>query len=80
MWVIKGCIQEEITQIMGLANDVRGAAYTKFNDADTSKEMTVLDWTLLKILYNPGMKVGMDKKQARQVFDSIYGKLVELEK
>ncbi len=40
---------------MGLPNDVHGALYTKFNDSTVNKEMTPLDWTLLKILYNPAM-------------------------
>jgi hypothetical protein len=75
-WQIKGCIEEEITQTLGLHNDVHEAKYTKFNDSDTTKEMTVLDWFLFKILYHPKMKAGMNKEQVKAVFDSVYDELV----
>lgn len=71
-WQTVGCIQEEITQSLGLINDRRGVLYTKFNDSDSTKELTVLDWFLLKALYNPDIKAGMKRNQVKSVFIKLY--------
>ncbi len=54
------CIVEEITQIMGLPNDSERVFPSVFNDKSYNELLTGLDYLLLKILYHPRIKVGMN--------------------
>lgn len=61
------CYHEEIAQGMGLPNDSPLARPSVFNDDEEFGKLTTHDEMLLRILYDPRIKAGMDLTQARKV-------------
>ncbi|MCE0492654.1 DUF2927 domain-containing protein [Vibrio salinus] len=61
------CIIEETTQSLGLKNDSVYAYPSIFNDKTPDTFLSPLDITLLKLLYNPAIKPGMNKKELKPV-------------
>ena len=55
------CIVEELTQVMGLPNDSDQVFPSIFNDKSPDELLTGLDYLLLKLLYEPRLKVNMSK-------------------
>ena len=67
--IMRICIVEELTQILGLANDSDGVNPSVFNDTNEFNELTGHDKLLLRILYNPELEIGMTRKEAlRQAY------------
>ena len=62
--IMRICIVEEITQILGLANDSDAVNPSVFNDTNEFNELTEHDKLLLRILYNPKLEIGMPRKEA----------------
>ncbi len=60
------CIVEEITQVMGLPNDSELAYPSIFNDYTPDDFLSPLDVVLLKLLYEPKLKSGMNQQQVTQ--------------
>jgi len=65
------CIVEELTQIMGLPNDSDKVYPSIFNDRSTDELLSGLDFILLKILYHPKLKAGMQMAQIKRLLPSI---------
>ena len=65
------CIVEEITQVLGLPNDSDKAYPSIFNDHTPEDLLSPLDVVLLKLLYEPELKVGMTKTQAKPVVRKV---------
>ncbi len=65
------CIVEELTQVLGLPNDSLAVYPSIFNDQSIDMLLTGLDYLLLKILYDPRLKPGMDKSQATPLVRKI---------
>ncbi len=65
------CIDEEMTQALGLANDSPKARPSIFNDDDEFSLLTRHDELLLKMLYDPRLKVGMSIKEAHPIVQKI---------
>jgi len=65
------CVVEEITQIMGLPNDVETIFPSIFNDQSKDELLTGLDYLLLKILYHPLLKVGTTEQQIKPILRKI---------
>ncbi|MBL8655607.1 MAG: DUF2927 domain-containing protein, partial [Alphaproteobacteria bacterium] len=67
------CIVEEITQSLGLFNDSELNTYSIFNDRTPYVDMTSPDETMLKLLYEPRMRIGTApadaKALARRILD-----------
>ncbi|AXI43117.1 DUF2927 domain-containing protein [Sulfitobacter sp. SK011] len=61
------CIHEELAQGMGLANDSPGARPSIFNDDDEFALLTDHDELLLKMLYDPRLRIGMNAKEATPI-------------
>jgi len=61
------CIVEELTQIMGLPNDSDKVFPSIFNDKSINELLTGLDYLLLKMLYDPRLKVGMAERKVKVV-------------
>ena len=59
------CIVEEITQVLGLPRDDDAVYPSIFNDKSTDTLLTGLDDLLLRILYTPAIKPGMNEAQVR---------------
>ena len=69
--VMRACVVEELTQILGLPNDSDAVQPSIFNDHSPYLELTAHDRLLLKILYNDKIKVGMPRQQALAVADGL---------
>ncbi|APE42837.1 hypothetical protein BOO69_04915 [Sulfitobacter alexandrii] len=69
------CIQEELAQGMGLANDSPAARPSIFNDDDEFALLTGHDELLLKMLYDPRLKPGMVAGDARETVQEIAAEL-----
>lgn len=63
----RSCIHEEIAQGLGLGNDDPRARPSIFNDDDEFALLTGHDEMLLRILYDPRLRPGMTREQARLV-------------
>ncbi len=61
----EACYHEEIAQGLGLANDAPEARPSIFNDDEEFGLLTVHDELLLRILYDPRLRVGMRAPEAR---------------
>jgi len=60
------CVVEELTQIMGLPNDSDRVFPSIFNDKSHDDYLSGLDFILLKLLYRPEIKVGMNQSQVKK--------------
>ncbi|MGF1753753.1 DUF2927 domain-containing protein [Vibrio makurazakiensis] len=65
------CIVEEITQVLGLPNDSEDAYPSIFNDQTPDDLLSPLDVVLLKLLYEPELKVGMTQQQLQPTVRKI---------
>ena len=65
------CIQEEMTQALGLANDGPDIRPSIFNDDEEFALLTRHDELLLKMLYDPRLKVGMTPEVARPILRQV---------
>ncbi len=65
------CVVEELTQIMGLPNDSDKVFPSIFNDKSHDDFLSGLDYVLLKLLYHPRIKIGMNLTQVRKQLHNI---------
>jgi hypothetical protein len=65
------CVHEELAQGMGLANDSPGARPSIFNDDEEFALLTTHDELLLKMLYDPRLRTGMDPAVAAPIARQI---------
>lgn len=69
---IDSCLLEELTQVMGLPNDVKAYWKTLFNPFDMSFYHSPWDMLYSKTLYDPRLKPGMLPNEARGVVRDIF--------
>ncbi|MDS9466031.1 DUF2927 domain-containing protein [Paracoccus sp. MBLB3053] len=72
----RSCIHEEIAQGLGLANDSRLVRPSIFNDDEEFAYLTPHDELLLKILYDPRLRPGMNEAEARPIVLEIARELL----
>lgn len=65
------CIVEEITQVMGLPNDSEAVYPSIFNDKTPEDLLSGMDSLLLKMLYDPSIKTGMNEQQVRPILRKL---------
>ena len=65
------CVHEELAQGLGLANDSPEARPSIFNDDEEFALLTAHDELLLKMLYDPRLRVGMLEAEARPGVEQI---------
>lgn len=65
------CIQEEMTQALGLANDGPDIRPSIFNDDEEFANLTYHDALLLEMLYDPRLKTGMTPDRARPILKQV---------
>jgi hypothetical protein len=70
------CIHEELAQGMGLANDSPQARPSIFNDDEEFALLTRHDELLLRMLYDPRLKVGMTPAEAAPLARQIAAELM----
>ncbi|MBT5413409.1 MAG: DUF2927 domain-containing protein [Rhodospirillaceae bacterium] len=63
--LMRACIVEELTQLLGLLNDSDEIAPSIFNDRSRFVDLTEHDRLLLRILYAPELRPGMSPEAAR---------------
>lgn len=68
---LMACVVEELTQILGLANDSDSVFPSIFNDHSHNDFLTGLDFVLLKLLYHPALHSGMTEKQVRMTLRQL---------
>lgn len=61
--LMRACIAEETTQVLGLRNDAEVPG-TLFNDTGDARDLTPLDEMLVRLLYHPNLKTGMTRGEA----------------
>jgi len=69
---INACLLEELTQVMGLPNDVEAYWPTLFRPLDTSLTWSRWDKLYLKTLYDPRIKSGMKPVDALYIARGIF--------
>ncbi len=62
--ILRACVVEELTQVMGLVNDSNSVRPSIFNDTSQYLELTDHDRLLLRILYDARMPIGMPRRDA----------------
>lgn len=65
------CIVEEITQVMGLPNDSEAVYPSIFNDKTPEDLLSGLDGLLLKMLYSPEVKSGMNETSVKPILEKL---------
>lgn len=65
------CIEEELAQAMGLPNDDRNARPSIFNDNEEFGVLTNHDRALLRMLYDPRFKPGMNLAQIEPILPAV---------
>lgn len=65
------CIHEELAQALGLPNDSNAARPSIFNDDEEFALLTRQDELMLKILYNPALRPGMNITEARPIVQTL---------
>jgi hypothetical protein len=60
-WMQRRCVHEELTQAMGLRNDIPDSSITLFDDNGERRrqELTRYDWVFLEVLYDPRLAPGL---------------------
>lgn len=71
----QSCIHEELAQGLGLANDSPRARPSIFNDDEEFGFLTLHDELLLRMLYDPRLKLGMMADEARPIVTQIASEL-----
>ncbi len=61
---MRACVIEEITQVMGLANDSPEVNPSIFHDRGRYNELTEHDRWMLKMFYDPRITAGMEREAA----------------
>ncbi|QBZ82309.1 hypothetical protein GHNINEIG_00337 [Hydrogenovibrio crunogenus] len=69
--LLPACIVEETTQVMGLPNDSDWVFPSIANDKSKLDLLTGLDYILLKLLYSPDLKPGMDRQQIHPILQHL---------
>ncbi len=61
---MRACVVEELTQVLGLANDSDSVNPSIFNDRSPYLELTDHDKWMLRLLYDPRITAGMPRQEA----------------
>lgn len=62
--LMRACIAEETTQMLGLRNDSDAVPGSLFNDKGAARELTLLDEAMVRLLYHPSLRAGMRRDEA----------------
>lgn len=68
---LMSCVVEELTQVLGLVNDSAKVFPSIFNDRSFNDFLSGLDYILLKLLYEPSIRAGMNQAELQQQLKQI---------
>jgi hypothetical protein len=71
----RSCLHEEFTQVLGLLNDGDDVRPSIFNDGQEFALLTRHDEMLLRILYDPRLKLGMTEDEGMPIVQRIAAEL-----
>lgn len=72
---IRRCITQELTQAMGLPNDIADPEGTVFASGTLRKTLSEGDKDLVRILYDPRLKTGMTRAEAMPIVRNIVAEI-----
>ncbi|MGE4219240.1 MAG: DUF2927 domain-containing protein [Alphaproteobacteria bacterium] len=75
---MRACVVEEISQILGLANDDATMSESIFNDTNPINELTAHDRLQLRVLYDRRLLVGMPRQEVLRTIPTILDDLNRL--
>lgn len=61
---IEGCLVQEVTQVLGLMNDLETGVDSVFSDSGRQVALTARDRLMLRLLYDPRLRPGMPWAEA----------------
>ncbi|MEM9048426.1 MAG: DUF2927 domain-containing protein [Pseudomonadota bacterium] len=61
---VRDCLEEELAQTLGPANDLFELSQSVFNDDNVHNRLTRFDMLVLRLLYDPALKSGMGRAEA----------------
>lgn len=73
--LILGCIAQEITQVLGLPNDIDDPDGTVFSSRSTRTTLSESDRNIVRILYDPRLRPGMTRAEAMPIVRRIAAEL-----
>ena len=73
--IVRTCLIEEVLQALGPANDLYGLGPSIFNDDAAHVWPTALDYLMLRVLYSPLLRSGMDRGETRAAAGVVLGEL-----
>ncbi len=74
-YLVRLCLIEEITQALGPANDLYGLGSSIFNDDNVHVWPTSLDYLMLRVLYSPEIRTGLNRRETRKRARAILERL-----
>lgn len=73
--LVRRCLIEEITQALGLANDLNGLSDSIFNDDGAHIWPTALDDLMLRVLYAPEIETGLSRRETRARAETVLDRI-----
>lgn len=73
--VVRTCLIEEVVQALGPANDLYGLGPSIFNDDAAHIWPTRLDYLMLRVLYAPEVRAGMNRRETRDAALQVLARL-----
>ena len=74
-YIVRACLNEEIAQALGPVNDLYYVSDTVFNDDNVFNNLTDFDLLVLKILYSPELRSGMQEAAVRAQLPRLLARL-----
>ena len=65
-------IPEEIINLLGITDTVLRRDSITYQYGDGATELSAVDWVIVKLLYNPMMKCGMNAAECEKVIRELY--------
>ena len=70
-YIVRACLNEEIAQALGPVNDLYRVSDTVFNDDNVFNRVTDYDLLILRLLYSPELRTGMNEATARRALPAL---------
>lgn len=71
----QAAIAQELTQVLGLPNDIDGPDGTVFSSRSARETLSATDEQMVRILYDPRLRPGMTRAEAMPIVREIDAEL-----
>lgn len=65
-------LPEEIINLLGISDSVLREDSIVYQYSSDALELSDVDWTILKLLYDPAIECGMDETACREILEQLY--------